>query len=48
MMLSIFSEHTLVNYTFLKDFYVHEVAVECAQTDSNPGVTATRCNRHPL
>ena len=27
MMLSILSEHTLINYTFLKDFYLNEVAV---------------------
>ena len=27
MMLSILSEHTLINYTFLKDFYLSEVAV---------------------
>ena len=28
MMLSIFSEHTLINYSFLKDFYLGEVAKE--------------------
>ena len=27
MMLSILSEHTLINYTFLKDFYLNEVAL---------------------
>ena len=28
MMLSIFSEHTLINYSFLKDFFIAEVAKE--------------------
>jgi len=41
-MLSIFSEHTLINYTFLKDFYLNEVS------KSYPPAHKIACIRHFL